>query len=274
MIKRIRDTFSFVLPVFGLVLNPIWNSANRLRLVSNFLLAIAAIFFIFWGFVWISYQPIFSLTHVTVESMGPTALRHVNLPTIKARAAEKLKGNFFDIRLDQARESLEAMPWVRRASVRRVWPNGLVIAIEEHKAIAVWGGQETPHLMNAYGEVFIANMAEAEDGGSLLKLSGPVGSNREVFQKLQLLNNWFKPFKSEVAALDLSSRYAWKVKLSNGLVIDLGRELDERDSKQIELAVDRLLATWPQVEEKWAHRIDSIDLRYPNGYAIHLGKKL
>jgi cell division protein FtsQ len=74
--------------------------------------------------------------------------------------------------------------------------------------------------------------------------------------------------------LELSSRYAWKAKLSNGLSIDLGRELDERDSKQIELSVERLMKTWPQVQEKWGQRIDSIDLRYANGYAIHIGKKL
>jgi cell division protein FtsQ len=31
---------------------------------------------------------------------------------------------------------------------------------------------------------------------------------------------------------------------------------------------------WPQVQEKWGQRIDSIDLRYANGYAINIGKKL
>lgn len=263
-----------IYPAFGLLVLPIWNSPTRLRVVTNILLFVTVVAFSLWGFAWVSHRPIFTLTHVTVEPMGSGGLNHINLPTIRARAAEKLKGNFFDIRLDQAREALETMPWVRRASVRRVWPNGLVVAIEEHVPLGVWAGQETPHLMNTYGEVFVANMAEAEDGASLLRLSGPSGSNKEVYKKLQVINTWFKPLKTEVVALDLSSRYAWKVKLSNGLVIELGRELDDRDSKQIELAVDRLLKTWPQVEEKWAGRIDSVDLRYANGYAIHLGKKL
>jgi cell division protein FtsQ len=128
--------------------------------------------------------------------------------------------------------------------------------------------------MNTYGEVFVANMAEAEDGASLLKFSGPEGSNQEVFKKVQKINAWFEPWNVKVQGLDLSSRYAWKVKLSNGLLIELGRELDERDSKQIQLSVERLLKSWPQVEEKWGQRIDSIDLRYANGYAIHIGKKL
>lgn len=274
MIKRIREIFSVIYPAFGLLVLPVWNSASRLRIISNIFFVIAFLAFSLWGFSWISHRPVFTLTHVTVESMSSGSLKHINLPTIRARAAEKLKGNFFDIRLDQAREALETMPWVRRASVRRVWPNGLVVAIEEHVPLGVWAGQETPHLMNTYGEVFTANMAEAEDGELLLKFSGPPGSNKEVYKKLQMINTWFKPLKTDVTALELSSRYAWKVKLSNGLTIELGRELDERDSKQIELAVDRLLKTWPQVQEKWANRVDSIDLRYANGYAIHLGKKL
>lgn len=274
MIKRIREIFSVLSPVFGLLILPVWNSTTRLRIATNILLFVALVGFSLWGFAWVSHRPIFALTHVTVEPMGNGSLNHINLPTIRARAAEKLKGNFFDIRLDQAREALETMPWVRRASVRRVWPNGLVIAIEEHVPLGVWSGLDTPHLMNTFGEVFVANMAEAEDGATLLRFSGPPGSNREVYKKLQVINAWFQPMKTEVAALELSSRYAWKVKLTNGLVIELGRELDDRDSKQIELAVNRLLKTWPQVEEKWAGRIDSVDLRYANGYAIHLGKKL
>ena len=275
MITRIREIFSVIFSATELAINPIWNNTARLRLATNLCLFVALIIFMVWGFSWFSHRPVFSLTQVTVESMNDEHLGHVNLPTIRAKAAEKLKGNFFDIRLDLAREALETMPWVRRASVRRVWPNGLVIGIEEHKPLGVWGDSDSQQLVNTYGEVFVANMAEAEDGHSLLKLSGPPGSNKEVFKKLQLINVWFKPFNAEVSSLDLSSRYAWKVKLSNGIVIELGRELDERDSKQIEVAVDRLLKTWPQVESKWTQqRIDSIDLRYANGYAIHLGKKL
>jgi len=129
-------------------------------------------------------------------------LKHVNLPTIKTRALDQVKGNFFTIRLDQARQAFETMPWVRRASVRREWPNGIVVAIEEHQALGVWVG-ETPRLINTYGEVFIANMAEAEDGASLLKFSGPEGSNKDVFRKYQQLNLWFEPWQATVKSIEL-----------------------------------------------------------------------
>ena len=41
------------------------------------------------------------------------------------------------VSLDQARQVFETMPWVRKASVRRDWPNGIVVAIEEHQAESV-----------------------------------------------------------------------------------------------------------------------------------------
>ena len=100
---------------------------------------------------------------------------HNGFINIDNEKMSKSLGNFFTIRLDQARQSFETMPWVRRASVRREWPNGIVVAIEEHQALGVWVG-ETPKLINTYGEVFIANMAEAEDSASLLRFSGPEGS--------------------------------------------------------------------------------------------------
>jgi cell division protein FtsQ len=226
-----------------------------------------------WFLFWLGQKPVFTLNHLTVESLDGRELKHVNLPTIKTRALDQVKGNFFTIRLDQARQAFETMPWVRRASVRREWPNGIVVTIEEHQALGVWVG-EPPRLINTYGEVFIANMAEAEDGSSLLRFSGPEGSNKDAFRKYQQLNLWFEPWQASVKSIELSSRYAWRVKLSNNLNIELGRELDERDSKQIQLSVERLIKSWPQVQEKWGQRVDSIDLRYANGYAINIGKKL
>jgi len=272
--KFIRQFFSIVMSVLGGALSPVWNHAKILRMLSNVLFVIAFLSITALIFGWIGQRPIFSLNHINVESFDGRELKHIHLPVIRSRVGEQISGNFFTVSLDQARQVFEAMPWVRKASVRRDWPNGIVVAIEEHQAMGVWTGSSTPKLMNTYGELFVANMAEAEDGTALLKFSGPEGSNREVFKKLKTINEWFGVWNTKVTGLELSSRYAWKAKLDNGMTIDLGRDLDERDSKQIELSVERLMKTWPQVQEKWGQRVDSIDLRYANGYAIHIGKKL
>ena len=35
--------------------------------------------------------------------------------------------------------AFESVPWVRRAAVRREWPNKLVVVIDEHKPLGTWG---------------------------------------------------------------------------------------------------------------------------------------
>lgn len=272
--KFFGHAFTILTSIMGIAFGPIWNQTRVLKALSNLLLLIGLLVSSAYLLFWLGQRPVFSLNNLTIESLDGRELKHINLPTIRSRAVDQVRGNFFTIRLDQTRQAFESLPWVRKASVRRSWPNGIVVAIEEHQAIAIWQNSEIPKLMNTYGELFVANMAEAEDSSSLLKVSGPEGSNKEVFIKLQKLNTWLAPWDTNVQKLELSSRYAWKAKLGNGLNIDLGRELDDRDSKQIELSVERLMKTWPQVEEKWGQRIDSIDLRYANGYAIHIGKKL
>jgi cell division protein FtsQ len=272
--KWLGHTLTIFKSVLGTAFGPIWNQTRVLKVLSTLMLVVGLLVTCSWLLFWLGQRPVFTLNHLTIESLDGRELKHVNLPTIRSRAISQVQGNFFTIRLDQTRQTFESLPWVRKASVRRSWPNGIVVAIEEHQALAVWQGSDVPKLMNTYGELFVANMAEAEDGSSLLKVTGPEGSNQEVFTKLQKLNTWVAPWDTNVQKLELSSRYAWKVKLANGLSIDLGRELDDRDSKQIELSVERLMKSWPQVEEKWGKRIDSIDLRYANGYAIHIGKKL
>ena len=40
------------------------------------------------------------------------------------------------------RDSFETVPWVRRAVVRRVWPDRLAVRLEEHRAVALWVGED------------------------------------------------------------------------------------------------------------------------------------
>ena len=52
--------------------------------------------------------------------------------------------------------------------------------------------------------------------------------------------------------------------------VEFGRDEESSDKTLTEDRVARLFKYWPQVQEKWANRIDAIDLRYANGFAVHL----
>lgn len=61
--------------------------------------------------------------------MVGSELRYVNVPNLRANASAKLRGDFFSLNLDDARATSESVPWVRRTSVCRVWPDGLLVEV-------------------------------------------------------------------------------------------------------------------------------------------------
>ena len=76
------------------------------------------------------------------------------------------------------------------------------------------------------------------------------------------------PIKAEPLSVALSGRYAWRAKLSNGTVIEFGREQNDEDRAAMEARVKRFVASWPQLTQQWGKQIEYADLRYPNGFAI------
>ncbi len=245
-----------------------WNNTRLLNAVASALYALFALAAVGVGVFWLTQRPAFQLRQVRVMPMAGSELRHVNVPSIRANALVKLHGNFFTLNLDEARVAFESVPWVRRASVRRVWPDGLLVEVQEHEALGTWGGNESGKLINTYGEVFVANLAEAEDDADLVALAGPEGTEQEVADKLETMAEWFKPMNAEPVSVTLTDRYAWRARLSNGTVIELGRELNDDDRTALAARARRFVRAWTQVTQRWGGQIEYADLRYPNGFAV------
>ena len=116
----------------------------------------------------------FTLRTVYVSSsMYGMDLKHVNKLTLTQGVLGKIKGNFFTTDLEQVRTAFEAVPWVRRATVRREWPDQLIVEVEEHEALGTWG--EDGRLLSVKGDVFTANLAEADEDHELPAFDGPEG---------------------------------------------------------------------------------------------------
>ncbi len=245
-----------------------WQNARLLNMIATALYAVLALVLVAAGLMWLVQRPVFAISHIHIVPAEGSVLRHANAPSIRANAVSKLQGNFFTLKLDGARAAFESVPWVRRASVRREWPNGLRVELEEHQVLGTWGAGEAARLVNIYGEVFVANLAEAEEDAHLLALAGPEGSERDVVHTLEQMRAWFKPLGAEPVGLTLTDRYAWRARLSNSMQVELGRELNEQDRADLEARVARFVQAWPQVVARWGKQIEYADLRYSNGFAI------
>ena len=162
---------------------------------------------------------------------------------------------FFDLDLAALRAEVRALPWVRDASLRRVWPDTLHVDVREHRPAARYNDAA---LVSARGAVFRPSTLPAMD---LPVLRGPEGSGPAMLERLHDFDQRLRPLALTVAALEQDARGAWRVALDNGVGVRLGRgDIDAR--------LDRFIAVWPRVLVAKAGRIEAVDLRYTNGFAV------
>jgi cell division protein FtsQ len=225
------------------------------------LLSVALILVGMWS---LSRLPVFTITSISVTG----DVSHNNELTIKANVTGKLKGNFFSADLEQIRDAFEAVPWVRQAKVEREFPNKLRVTLQEHEPVALWGGADDERLVNSYGEIFEANMAEVDDT-KLIRLSGPDSQSKEIFQMLKTIEPTFERMRMSIHHLELSERGSWRVYLKQGARVELGRGgVDD-----VMPRVQRLQQTIAKITQQYGRgvsAIESADLRYDNGYAIRM----
>jgi cell division protein FtsQ len=230
-------------------------------IISALLLALA------WQAVkWATRSPVFTVRAIALDA----ALERSSIAGVRATALPRLSGHFFSIDLDATRAAFEAVPWVRKAVVRRVWPNRLSVSLEEHQAAALWQseGQRKERLVNTHGEVFEANVKDVADE-ELPTLAGADANSAQMLALHQRLNASLTPIEQQVRTLRLSSRGSWHAELASGAKLELGRGADD----ELVARVDRLARTLAQVSSRFGDKpraMVAADLRHPDGYALRL----
>lgn len=239
----------------------LWHDARLLNTLANLLIAATLLASIGAGAWWLVHRPAHALRNVSIGPMPGTELRHVSSLLLGQAVQRRLKGNFFTVDLDAVRARFEQVPWVRRATVRRIWPDRLEVVVEEHRPLARWGDGR---LLNTFGELYTANLDEAEADGPLPHFAGPAGSETRVLTRYEELRRWVAPIGRVPSALALSARHAWAARLDDGTQLMLGRD----QGLPIEERVQRWVEAYPRVKARLPAQATVVDLRYPNGFAV------
>ncbi|MGD9391960.1 MAG: FtsQ-type POTRA domain-containing protein, partial [Chromatiales bacterium] len=50
-----------------------------------------------------------------------------------------IRGGYFTLDVREIQQAVRELPWVAGATVRRVWPDTLVVSVIEHQPVARWG---------------------------------------------------------------------------------------------------------------------------------------
>jgi len=225
-----------------------------------------------YGVNWLARRPVFAIRAVQVE--GDVARN--STATLRANALPRLSGTFLTMNLQQARQAFEAVPWVRAATVQRVWPARLKVKLEEHQPTAYWElkaeGADAQsdaaverQLINSFGEVFQANLGDVEDE-NLPTLSGPAGSASHMLQLWKQLQPLTQALSDNAERLDLSGRGSWRLKLEKGAEIELGRGSDA----EVLARYQQFVLTLTQMTSRYQSELLAADLRHRDGYALRL----
>ena len=228
-----------------------WDKPHILNAVANLLFTAAVLLALYAAFFLAIRLPFFPLREVRVSS----ALAHVTAEQIGAIVKRELKGNFFTLDLTMTRTAFEKLPWVRKAHVRRQWPDRLEVALEEHVPLARWSSFA---LVNIYGEVF-----EAAYDDSLPVFTGPAGTAKEITIQYEYFRRSLAVIGKVPAQVRVSPRRAWQIRLEDGPTLELGRE-------QIEARLSKFIASYENTLGQLRRRIDHVDLRYANGFAVRI----
>jgi len=228
-----------------------WNNRHALLKISNLLFLGAGLTLVYVSILFVLQLEIFSVRDVRVSGK----LRYVTPQQIKTIVYHELNGSFFTLDLTSTKSTLEKLPWVRIAYLRREWPNRIVVSLWEHVAMARLSDAA---LINTYGDVF-----EAASDATLPMFISPLGYVKEVSQRYVEFHDQLKTLGRTPNQIKVSARGAWQIRLDNGVVIELGR-------KQIGQRMTRFVSAYPHVLAVAPHNANYFDLRYVSGFAVRV----
>lgn len=216
-----------------------------------------------WAVWWGVHLPYFGFESLTVSASKTDPFRHLNDRLVSQAVLPKVKGNFFTADLDAVRKEVESAPWVRSANLRREWPDKLIAELEEFEVMGTWGADGK--FLSTKGDIFVVNAGEAEEAGRQYSFDGPVGSAKEVLRQFVMFQSWFADSKVKPVSVVLSERGEWSLKLSTGLMLELGKDVP---SGALRMRVDRFKKVLPTLTASYGEGLAVADMRYPSGLSI------
>ncbi len=206
-----------------------------------------------WLWVKLEGPYLLPIRHVRIQGTTEAAQQ----AHIKKALLPLVTVGFLAVNTSAIQQRLLHFPWIATANVKRVWPDTLSIGITEQTAIATWNGKQ---LLNAKGDIFVPLHQAAMQ--NLPLITGPEGLNTLALTTLLDFDRALNSIGLTITELHLSLRRAWRITLSNGIQLHLGRiDMMQR--------LTRFIKIYPAVFAAKANQVDYVDLRYSNGFAVH-----
>ena len=164
--------------------------------------------------------------------------------------------SFAELDVNKVQQELLQLPWVDDVAVRKEYPDRLHVNIVEFKPIARW--QESQAVSND-GRLF--NIPNHEVIGYLPLIKADDHLVADAINMLDEVAELTSQPEFQIKELTISARQAWRLVLSNGIELILGK--DERKNR-----LARFFQLLPAILNAQGSLPLYVDLRYDTGAAV------
>lgn len=163
---------------------------------------------------------------------------------------------FFDVDVQRIHDLLAQMTWIKNVTVNRIWSDTIAIKMTEKQPLVRWGDDA---LLSNHGEIITPENITSFENLPILR--GIDGQELKSLEIMKGVNTALSDQQMSMTEFSINNRWTWKIKLSTGLEILLGR--NEQLKK-----LQRFMKTVDVLGRDQINAMAVVDLRYPNGYAI------
>ena len=179
---------------------------------------------------------------------------HTERDELQRVIARAVRGGYFTLDVRKIQSAVRELPWVAGATVRRVWPDTLVVSVIEHQPFARW---DDKRLISDTGVVFTPATIEPFTG--LAQLAGDDEQAKEVLRQYRHVSKSVEKL-ARVNRLHQNRRGGLTFWLDTGPRIELGKDEVPRRLVRVTHFLERL--------GEQAATVEVIDARYSGGVAV------
>jgi len=177
---------------------------------------------------------------------------------------------FYGMDVESIRESVESLPWVAHAHIRRVWPAQLNVSVEEHEPAARYNDDS---LISKTMEIFSPPQLSKDNPqysewrsnfATLPRLQGADGRHEFVLDAYRNYERALLRFGVSIRALVEDERHSQTLELSNDVTVRIGYESHE-------LRLQRFIDVFERLVLPLNGQPAKFDMRYSNGFSLSKG---
>lgn len=193
-----------------------------------------------------------------IATVSITGRKQLTEEDILAAAGITSKSSLLFLDVEETREKLESAPWIAQATVRKLYPGHLDIAVEERDAFALWQLNGKISIIAEDGTI-LGKYGERPTPPLPLVVGPGAGAKAKTF--LTMLDR-HPVVREQLRAAVLVADRRWNLKLNTGLDVRLPED-DVAQALDVLDALDR--------DKKILSRdLTAIDLRLPDRVIVRL----